>query len=148
MKIVGFIFIIISAISSSIIYEKREREKLNYFNQLVDFIAYIKKEISHFNLPIDEIYKRSTNKSPLIEEITAKNYANLSFLDENCNKETVEFFKTIGQGFKDEQITRCNLLINTLNKALDTQKNDYKNKVKVFRVMAFFISACIIIFLA
>ena len=114
---------------------------------LIDFISYIKSQISYFSLPIDSIYSKYSSNKAEIAEIKKGNYSSLKNFNENIRTETISFFESIGKGFKTEQISKCEILITNLTNELTALKADTKNKIKIFRAISLFISVCIIIFI-
>ena len=79
--------------------------------------------------------------------IKEKNYEALSIYEKEFSYKIINFFDNIGNGYKNQQIKMCKVFHEELNQELITHKNDIKNKIKIFRTMALFISACIIIFI-
>ena len=147
MKISGIILIVISSILSSIIYERKQKEKLRIIEEILSLISTIKTKISYLNLTIDDIFSSYKEKNSLIDDIKNKRYTFLENFDKETRKEIVDFFECIGKGYKKEQISSCEYLEITLNNQLTDLKADVKNKIRIFRAMTLFVCGCIIIFL-
>ncbi|MBQ7353004.1 MAG: hypothetical protein IJW54_03250 [Clostridia bacterium] len=147
MKIIGIIFIIFASLFATVCYEKKLKIKIIRLEALFDFISYMETQISLFSLPINSIFSNYKLNTELIYKIKEKKYEDFYVYDEDFSVKVINFFENIGKGYKDQQLKSCKAFADILNKELVSQKSDIKNKIKIFRTMAFFLSACIIIFI-
>lgn len=147
MKLIGIILIVLSALFASVVYERKTKNGLKLLNDLISLISNIKEKISYFNLPIENIYQDVLSKYEFITEIKSGKYEFLNEFDIDTKNNLVNFFTTLGKGFKAEQITKCEAMLNDLNIKLQSSKTEAKNKIRVFCAISFFICGCIIIFL-
>lgn len=141
MKILGGALILLSSVICAYYYEKHLKDKVNKYNELISFISYISNQIEYFSCPLEEIYDKYTKKSPFISSLILKKCS----FDKNVDKLVIDFFQTIGQGFKKEQIKLCSYTINELEGSLSSMKLLLPNKIKVFRSMSLFVGICTII---
>lgn len=147
MKIIGIIFIISASLFATICYEKKLKIKITRLEALLDFISYMDTQISLFSLPINSIFSSYNLNAELLCKIKEKNYEDFFLFDEDFSSKVINFFENIGKGYKSQQLKNCKVFADILNNELVSQKSDIKNKIKIFRTLAFFLSACIIIFI-
>ena len=148
MKILGSILILCACISSSLFYEKKQKEKIEALINCCDFIKYIKSQIEFFLLPLDKIYLSYKDKNEYINKFICGNYdENISIFDKDDFEILKNFFSSIGKGMKKNEISLCEYVISELEKNIEKKKAEYPNKIKVFRIMALFFGFCIVILL-
>ena len=144
MKYIGAIFIMCGCVTLSYLYEKREKNKITYLHKMKDFISYIKSKINFFLTPLNTIF--SDYDDEFISNIVKNKFENL---DEYYDKNDLEFiscfFTSIGKGIKDEEISLCDYTLANLETSICEAEKDFKNKVKVFRTLAIFCGASVVI---
>ncbi|MBQ3017953.1 MAG: hypothetical protein IJD89_03300, partial [Clostridia bacterium] len=141
MKILGGLLILLSSIVCTYYYESHLKDKVNKYNELISFISHISNQIEYFSCPLEQIYEKYTKKTPFISSLIIKKCS----FDKKVDKLVINFFQTIGQGFKKEQIKLCSYTINELESSLSSLKLLLPNKIKVFRSMSLFVGICTII---
>lgn len=148
MKIAGAILILCASVASSYFYEKREKEKIRKANELTEFIRYIRAQIAYFSLPTDKIFKNYKSDDPFIEDIISGKLCSLdSFFDKDTTGVIKNFFSSLGNGYKDEQLAMCDFTLSATEDFINKMNKEFSGKVKVFRSMALFTGVCIIILL-
>lgn len=147
MKIFGAIIILCACVFGSYIYEKKQKNRMQYIAEACDFIKHIKSEIEFFCTPYKKIREEylKNNSSALLfcDDLHEKE----NFLEKDEKKILQAFFSSIGKGFKDEEISLCEYTYSSLEKKLEKAKEEYPNKIKVFRSMMLFFGVCVIILL-
>lgn len=141
MKILGGLLILLSSIVCTYYYESHLKDKVNKYNELISFISHISNQIEYFSCPLEQIYEKYTKKTPFISSLIIKKCS----FDKKVDKLVINFFHTIGQGFKKEQLKLCSYTINELESSLSSLKLLLPNKIKVFRSMSLFVGICTII---
>lgn len=148
MKIAGAIFILCASVAASYFYERREKEKIKKANKLSEFIRYIRAQISYFSLPMDKIFKSYKPDDSLIEEIMSGNFSSLEFFfDKDTSDAIKDFFSSLGNGYKDEQLALCDFTLSRTDDFVNKMNKEFSGKVRVFRSMAIFAGVCVIILL-
>ena len=148
MKIAGAIFILCASVASSYFYEKREKEKIKKANKLAEFIRYIRAQISYFSLPVDMIFKAYKSDDTLTGDIISGKLSSLdSFFDKDTSDVIKDFFSSLGNGYKDEQLALCDFTMSAIEDFTDKMNKEFSGKVRVFRSMAIFTGVCLIILL-
>lgn len=141
MKFLGGLLILLSSIVCTYYYESHLKDKVNKYNELISFISHISNQIEYFSCPLEQIYEKYTKKTPFISSLIIKKCS----FDKKVDKLVINFFQTIGQGFKKEQLKLCSYTINELESSLSSLKLLLPNKIKVFRSMSLFVGICTII---
>lgn len=141
MKILGGLLILLSSIVCTYYYESHLKDKVNKYSELISFISHISNQIEYFSCPLEQIYEKYTKKTPFISSLIIKKCS----FDKKVDKLVINFFQTIGQGFKKEQLKLCSYTINELESSLSSLKLLLPNKIKVFRSMSLFVGICTII---
>ena len=148
MKTAGAIFILCASVASSYFYEKREKEKIKKANKLAEFIRYIRAQISYFSLPVDMIFKAYKSDDTLTGDIISGKLSSLdSFFDKDTADVIKDFFSSLGNGYKDEQLALCDFTMSAIEDFTDKMNKEFSGKVRVFRSMAIFTGVCLIILL-
>lgn len=146
MKIIGCGLILIASLVCAFYYEKRIKEKIARYSELISFISYIKNQIEYFSYPINEIFERYQPCSPFISSIIENN-VDTKYLTSEEKAQINEFVASLGKGYKKEQIALCEYTISFFNVSLEKTKYEAPNKIKVFRSMSLFVGICSIILL-
>lgn len=148
IKIIGATFILCASVCSCYFYERKQKARLQELISVYEFIKYIKTQIEHFSTPIKKIYSSYESESESVEVIKNGDYKTLgSLLEKDEYKLIYEFFSRLGAGLKGEELSLCGYTLEELEAILKKRREDYPNKIKVFRAMALFIGFCVIILL-
>ena len=148
MKLFGSILILSACICACYFYEKREKNKLDSLCIACDFILHIKSQIEYFSLPLEKIFNSYSNKCEITENLSKNQFKNIQTSFEKDDFRIIcDFFKSLGKGYKNQEISLCSYTLEELGKNLKKEKAEYPNKIKVFRVMTLFIGFCVIILL-
>lgn len=145
IKIIGSFLIIFTSVAISYFYDKNQKDKQQALQEICDFIEYIKLQIKLFVIPLEKIYEQYESKSQhicaLISDGCVKGFS------EKIDKELNKCFKSLGKGYKDEQIKNLECAYIETKEELEKLKKEYSQKTKVFRAMAIFIGCSIVILL-
>lgn len=146
MKFLGGVFILLASVLCAYHYEKRLKTKSLHIQELSSFITYIKSQIEYFSYPINTIFERYEAKSEFINEII-KNPDCLKSegFDSDIQNTLLNFFSSLGKGYKKEQLSLCDYTISSLSSYVQALKKEYPSKVKVFRSMSLFVGISIVI---
>lgn len=147
MKILGCALIFVSSLLCSYFYEKNIKKKIDTLEELVDLISLIKNKIEYFSEPINKIFLEYNTKNTFIKNLLESKETAITYFDQEIQKQVSRFFSEIGNGYKKEQIALCDYNIQLLNNKLTKIKNEYPNKIKIFRSIALFVGISIIILL-
>lgn len=147
MKILGCALIFVSSLLCSYFYEKNIKKKIDTLEELVDLISLIKNKIEYFSEPINKIFLEYNTKNTFIKNLLESKETAVTYFDQEIQKQVSRFFSEIGNGYKKEQIALCDYNIQLLNNKLTKIKNEYPNKIKIFRSIALFVGISIIILL-
>lgn len=148
MKIIGCIFIVISSIYSSYLYEKHLKKKIQDAGELYELIIHIKSQIEYFAKPIKDIFNEYNTENEAIKDVlTNKENSNLSFLEGNTREASLSLLSELGKGYKKEQISLCEYTASSLLEYRRSLISDYSRRVRVSRSICLFMGACTIILL-
>lgn len=145
MKIIGSILIVLASIFSSYYYEKNHKCDISKIENLIELINYIKSKIEYYSLPIEEILKNYDNKSPWIEMLINRETIDAKNFNENTKNDILNFFFSIGKGYKKEQLSLCEYTIRNLNKELERMKTEFIKKTKIYRSLSLFFGVGLVI---
>lgn len=133
-------------------YSDSQKSRLKNLEVLIDLVRYIQTQIDCFMLPVDKIILEytSANNSQISEALKK------SKLSESCenlkpiiDKEEYEAFlslsKSLGRGYRDEQIKLCEICLNSLKDIYEKHKSDMQSKIKTNRAFYLLGSVMIVI---
>ena len=144
MKYLGSVLILCACICFSFFYEIKEKNKIENLKKIRDFINFIKIKIDFFLTPQNQLFSEYNCK--LINELYNKNFDNLDvYFDKETTLFLDDYFKNLGKGLKDEEISRCKYTLAKLNEIITKYENELPNKIKVVRTLAIFGGACVIL---
>ena len=87
MKLLGGILIICASICSSFFYEKKLKQTINSYKDLIDILTYTKTQIYYFSKPVNQIFAEYDHQDELINELKIKREnAELDFLAPDTRK--------------------------------------------------------------
>ena len=148
MKLLGGILIICASICSSFFYEKKLKQTINSYKDLIDILTYTKTQIYYFSKPVNQIFAEYDHHGELINELKIKREnAELDFLEPDTRKNILFLLKELGKGYKREQISLCEYNLKGLEKDLENLKTDYSKKCKIYRSVSLFFGVCAVILL-
>ncbi|MBQ3040874.1 MAG: stage III sporulation protein AB [Clostridia bacterium] len=145
IKIIGSILILCASVCACAFYERAEKAKIASLQECCDFIKHIRAQIEYFSTPVDKIFSSYDKKTELIDALISKDAKN--YFEKEDYPVINEFFASVGRQLKDEELSSCSYTISELEKRLEKRRQDYPNKIKVFRAMALFIGISVIILL-
>lgn len=146
MKFFGGVFILLASVLCAYYYEKKLKTKISHAQELSSFITYIKCQIEYFSYPINTIFERYEAKSDFINEIIKNpTYVKNEGFENSIQNILLDFFASLGKGFKKEQLNLCDYVILSLSDYVQALKKEYPSKVKVFRSMSLFVGISIVI---
>ncbi len=148
MKLLGAILIICASISASFFYENGLKQKIKNHTALNELILHIKSQIDYFEKPIFEILKDFQATNEFIKDILEKKeLSDLSWVDSSVRKDVYSLLKTIGKGYKKEQISICDYTSKILSACIEKMKLEFSKKAKVYRSLSLFIGFSAVILL-
>ena len=145
MKIIGSFLIIFVSVASSYYYERYQKEKQRALCSICDFLDFIKGQIEHFSTPLNKIFELYQNKNSYT--VSLIEHKQIKCVSEATGDTLTKCFYTLGKGYKDEQIKTLDYTVNKVKTELSYLEKDYKQKTKVFRALAIFISCSVVILL-
>lgn len=145
MKIFGGALIILASVFSSYCYEKSLKEKINKLGDVINFLAYIGRQIDYFSSPLKKIFNDYENKTDtvncLIENKTVYG------LDGDITLKINSCFSSLGEVYKREQLTVINYTLCEVQEKLKMMENSKSDKIKVFRAISLFVGISFVILL-
>ena len=144
MKFIGIALIIAATVICSYTYENQCKKRLICLKDIYDYVYYVKLKIRHLNLTVEEIFEKYEKKEII------KLYLTESFdkLKDTGEKELInDFFSSLGQGYKQEQLELCDYTLDGISKKISDLEKSSPTQIKIFRTFSLFICASIIIFL-
>ena len=145
MKLIGAALIIISSFVTSYYYDKSLKNKIKICEELKAFIIYIRAEIEYYTNPINVIFEKYSEKNEVISLLIEGK--NEKFLSNEFDAKILDFFNSIGKGYKKEQLAMCDYSITLIDDSLNKLKSEYPSKTRVFRSIILFFGICAIILL-
>lgn len=145
MKIVGSLFVILSAIAVSYRYEAIQKHRITNLKSTYHFLEYIKGQIELFSLPLHTIYDKYKDKTECVNTLIKKEH--FSFFNSSLDNELSECFSKLGKSYKDEQLKTLEFSISKIKTELYHAEKEYAQKIKVFRAIALFIGCSTVIIL-
>lgn len=126
--------------------------KRNNLEHLINLVRYIKTQIDCFMLPVDKIISDYTanNDSQISSELKKSSFPkSAENLKSIVGDEEYEAFlylaKSLGRGYRDEQLKLCDICTKSLESVLEKQKSDMQPKIKTHRAFCLLGSVMIII---
>ena len=144
MRYLGAIFIMCGCIVLSYFYERSEKSKLQNLIKIKDFISYAKSRIDLFLTPRDKLFSEYDD-----EFIKAVAYSEskdlIAYFDKRDCAIISDFLNSFGKGMKEEQLSLCEYTLLKLSASIEKNEAELKNKIKVFRTLAIFGGASLVI---
>ena len=144
MKYLGALFIMCGCVILSYFYESKEKTRLLNLIKIRDFISYVKNQIDFFLTPCHKLF--SEYDDDFIKGLIDKDFNNMGiYFEEHIADELSHFFKSLGNGLKDEEISLCDYTIQKLDDMIKKVEGEIKNKIKIFRTLSLFGGGCLVI---
>ncbi len=144
----AFLLIILLTFYIAIAIRKYGKDKISFHVAVIDFISYVKQQITFFCTPTNKImsdYSQSDIKnSGLFDEGGIDRNI---YLDERGKKLLTEFFSKFGKSSAEDQIANCDYTLDSLKSLLAEYKEDLPKKYKAYSTLTFIIGAMLIILL-
>lgn len=120
LKLIGGGMILGVGIAGAILGARREKRKLAILDGWINLISYIRNQIDLYLTPLDEILQKAdTAKGSHASKENAPTLAALfgttvGWLDEEEKRLIGEFVNGIGDGYREDQIRKCNYYLESL----------------------------------
>ena len=127
---------------------KYGREKIEFHISVIDFVNYVKQQITFFCTPTNKIIEGYADswlyKSGLFDDGGVDRNV---YLDERGKKLLKEYFLKLGKSSAEDQIANCDYVIEAMNILLDEYKEQIPKRYKAYSTLTFVIAAMMIILL-
>lgn len=152
MKTAGSLFLFISSLMMSYRYSDSQKSRLKNLEYLIGLVRYIRTQIDCFMLPVDKIISdyTSDDNSQIASELkkssfpkSAENLKNILGIEEY--EVILNLSKSLGRGYRDEQLKLCEICIDSLDSIHEKHKADMQSKIKTYRAFCLLGSVMIII---
>ncbi len=140
MKLAGILLIFFAFSMLAFNSSRKEKNKINQLQEILDLMKYIRNQIEFFSRPIPDIYESYTPKyretEELINDILREDW---TFALKNCdcisctneiNQILNQFGANLGKSNKQQQILHCDYCIEMFEKELNIHKTKSPNKIK------------------
>lgn len=127
---------------------KYGKEKIEFHISVIDFITYVKQQITFFCTPTNKIIEGYNDS--MLSRSGLFNDGGIDrniYLDERGKKLLKEYFCKLGKSSAEDQIANCDYVIEGMNALLDEYKEVIPKKYKAYSTLAFVIAAMMIILL-
>jgi len=123
-----------------------ERGKIDEACSILDLIKYIKDNIEHFVKPLPDIFA-SYNNSVLEKNgfltsvrengihLTAEKIEDYFHTDSELLSIFGDFCRSIGGGYKDDEVRLCSYTANQIEKRIEKMRDDYSSRSKLYRTI-------------
>lgn len=154
-KTMGIIVLMTTAMYYSYSRQWLGQQKRKILEELCSLMDWIQKSIECYAKPLDEISQEYT--SPVLKNygfyttwqtqnlLTA--FRELPYLPENVREVLLQYGKTVGQGYKEEELRLCRYTCEQLNRLLIKQKEDLHTRNKMYRTLPFLLVLSIVLLL-
>ena len=147
MKFIGGGLILICSFLHTYEFRLRLKRAISDLRTYYDLVEHVRMQIEYFALPISKIladYDGAEAKT--VPDILESLESNDSLSSEE-KKVISEWISHLGDGYKDEQLTRCGYAKEKLGQFLEKRTRDYPAKVKVNNALSFLGGASLILLL-
>ena len=144
MKLLGTVLIMCGCIALSFFYERKERTKIQNLIKMKEFILFARSKIDLFLTPVSVILNEFDDE--IINSVVTTEFKNINeyFNTDDCEY-IIKFFSSLGKGMKNEQLSLCDYTVSCINNSIEKADAEFKTKIKVFRTLAIFGGASVII---
>ena len=139
-KYSAFIIIILLDIYVALTIRNYGDKKIRFHMDLIDFLIYVKQQISCFCTPTRRI----------LDEYKAIEIGNVDdniYLDDRGKEVMNAFFSRLGKSDMDDQISNCDYTIEAINSLLTVYKDEVNAKYKAYSVLTVIGGVMVIILL-
>ncbi len=142
-----FIILLIS-LYTALCITRYGREKISFHIAVIDFITYVKQQITFFCTPtnklIEEYHDTKLRESGIFSSDGIE--ANV-YLDARGKKLLKDFFARLGKSSAEDQIASCDYTIEGLNALLTEYRSDIPKKYKVYSTLTLIAGSMLLILL-
>ena len=127
---------------------KYAADRIEFHTAVVDFIAYVKQQITYFCAPTNKIIEGYS--SPVFEKnsiFAPDSIDNNIYLDDRGKKIIHDFFARLGRCTAEEQVSNCDYTITQLNMLISEYRDDMNKRYKAYSGMAVIVGLMLIILL-
>ncbi len=154
-KLISYVIIIGISLYIANAIKKQGEGKIFFCQAMIDFITYIKSQISYFCTPTKELIDGYNNdileKCGFLSMIKANDWSTAishsKMLDSRGKSILVAFSSKLGKTSADEQIENCDFAIESLNAILSEYKAEIPKKYKAYSSLAVIVGLMILILL-
>lgn len=144
----AILLILILAFYIALNIRKYGKDKIIFHIDIIDFITYVKQQITFFCTPTNKILEEYSDsklyRSGIFEDGGVD--ANI-YLDERGKKLLKDYFSKFGKSSAEDQISNCDYTIEQMNDLLNEYKEEIPKKYKAYSTLAFVVSSMLIILL-
>lgn len=147
VKTAGSVTLVIAAIYYGTVMICEERSKLITADAICEMMQYVRDNIEHFMKPLPDILASYRNDT--LEKIgflgdVRENGMKYAQLDRYFGKNAVDgevfavlsdFCGKIGEGYRNDEIRRCDYAIAQIEKRTAKMKDDFSSKAKIYRTL-------------
>ena len=146
MKLIGCGLIIFSAFLRMHFFRKQEKRAISELQEYIKLIDHTRLQIEYFSLPFKNILE--IFHSPLWNRAEdVQNSVNMSALSPGETEVINEWIRSIGNGYKSEQLKLCAYAKEKLDGYLNVRTMNYPSKIKTNGALTILGGASLIIFL-
>lgn len=154
-KALGIIVLLGTAFYYSYSHQWMGQRKCLLLEELCDLLSWIQKNIECFAKPLDEICKDYSSpqlaRYDFYQQWQTKGllYAmeGLPYLPDTAKEVLLQYSRTAGQGYKEEELRLCRYTKEQLCEILHKQKEDLHAKNRMYRTLPFLLVLSIVLLL-
>ena len=147
-KYTAIIIIILLTLYVAFELKKYGRDKISFHMEIIDFITYVRQQISFFCTPTKQILEgyRETeigNGGFFDADGIDRNI----YLDERGKRLMKEFITNFGKSSSEDQIANCNYTIEAMELLISEYKKELPEKYKAYSTLTWVVGAMVVILL-
>jgi len=139
---------------ASLLAIRRERKRLASLDAWIELIRFIRTQIDCYLRPLDEILACADPAllAHLSPDPTERDLFRLlrharALFDEECARLLSSFVRELGDGYREEQVKRCDYYISALQSHRDKLSADLPQKIKLACTLSLCAALCAVILL-
>ncbi len=142
-KIIGSVLLLTSSLAAGISITAAMKKRIAQLEALISFISHINNVIDSFRTPVKEIFENYKNpvleQCGFIDSLKMRGWESaIDTLILGSEREyIIEFGKSLGHGYTDEQIKLCEYTRKKLEITLAELKGKYQSNSKMYRAFCF-----------
>ena len=140
--------ILVLTLYISFFIKKYGRDKISFHADVIDFITYVKRQITFFCTPTDKIISGyafpGRQDGGIFEEGGIDKNV---YLDERGKKLLKDFFSKLGRSSAEDQTANCDYTIDALNSLLDEYEEELPKKYKAYSTLVLIAGAMLMVLL-